>query len=212
MVNDWVADADPQVRCLAVANHVLYAGGWFTDVGGEARSGLAAIDTETGAVLAWDPRPTTSVGIGRGPGYVYSLHVGGDVLYVGGGFDYLGLEERSGLAAVSLARGPDLGPFPDRPFSGGRPERSESRSNVDPRTVWTHRSRAGHALDLRPCRALHRDADARRGSVGRVSCGRGRGVGLAIRRVLLPPRRRRRRGGQEDGCCEVKCSEQEPVE
>lgn len=112
MVNDWVADADPQVRCLAVANHVLYAGGWFTDVGGEARSGLAAIDTETGAVLAWDPRPTTSVGIGRGPGYVYSLHVGGDVLYVGGGFDYLGLEERSGLAAVSLARGPDLGPFP----------------------------------------------------------------------------------------------------
>jgi hypothetical protein len=111
-VTDWVADADPQVRCLAVANHVLYAGGWFTEVGGEARSGLAAIDTETGAVLAWDPRPTVSAGIGRAPGYIYSLHVSGDVLYVGGAFDYLGLEERSGLAAISLARGPDPGPFP----------------------------------------------------------------------------------------------------
>lgn len=111
-VIDWVADADPQVRCLAVANHVLYAGGWFTEVGGMARSGLAAIDTETGAVLAWDPRATTSVGIGRGPGYIYSLHLCRDALYVGGGFDYLGLEERSGFAGISLARGPDPGPFP----------------------------------------------------------------------------------------------------
>jgi hypothetical protein len=112
MATDWVANADPLVRCLVVANHVLYAGGSFTEVGGEARSGLAAIDAETGAVLAWDPRPTISASIGRGPGYIYSLHVSGDVLYVGGGFDYLGLEERSGLAAISLARGLDPGPFP----------------------------------------------------------------------------------------------------
>ena len=111
-VTDWIADANPQVRCLAVANHVLYAGGWFTQIGGEARSGLAAIDAETGAVLAWDPRPTTSVGVGRGPGYIFSLHVSGDALYVGGGFDHLGPELWTGLAAVSLAPGPDSGPFP----------------------------------------------------------------------------------------------------
>jgi hypothetical protein len=111
-VTDWVADADPAVRCLTAANHVLYAGGWFTEVGGEPRSGLAAIDTETGAVLAWDPKPTFVSGVTRVPGIISSLHVSGDALYVGGGFEYLGLEERSGLAAMSLARGPDPGPFP----------------------------------------------------------------------------------------------------
>lgn len=103
-VTDWIADANPQVRCLAVAHHVLYAGGWFTQVAGEARSGLAAIDTQTGELLSWDPRPNLGV--------VTALHIGSEDLYVGGAFDYLGLEVRPRFAAVSLARGPDPGPFP----------------------------------------------------------------------------------------------------
>lgn len=101
---DWFADANPQVRRLAAANHVLYAGGWFTQVGGESRSGLAAIDTQSGALLAWNPRPNLGV--------VTALHVGSEDLYVGGAFDYLGPEVRPRFAAVSLARGPDPGPFP----------------------------------------------------------------------------------------------------
>lgn len=103
-VTDWIADANPQVRRFAAANHVLYAGGWFTQVGGEARSGLAAIDTQTGELLSWNPRPNLGV--------VTALHVGSEDLYVGGAFDYLGLEVRPRFAAVSLARGPDPGPIP----------------------------------------------------------------------------------------------------
>lgn len=113
-VADWAVDASFQVRALAVANHVLYVGGWFSHIGGETRNGLAAVDTRTGAVLAWDPHPKPIP-----DSAIWSLHVAGDELYMGGAFDYLGFDLRPGFAGLSLARGPDPGPGPptDRPLS-----------------------------------------------------------------------------------------------
>jgi hypothetical protein len=77
---------NPQiVRALAVANGVLYVGGQFTTIGGQARASLAALDPVTGAVESWNPA------LGLDPNFgsveVDVVAVTGGTVYVGGRFD-----------------------------------------------------------------------------------------------------------------------------
>jgi hypothetical protein len=86
---------------LAVRQTTLYACGLFGSLGGRPMSGygsVGAIDTETGLATAWDPRPNGGVG---------SLGLGGDEIYIGGGFTSIGPEwvRRNGLAALDLTTG-----------------------------------------------------------------------------------------------------------
>ncbi|MBU1670746.1 MAG: IPT/TIG domain-containing protein [Actinobacteria bacterium] len=59
----------------------MYVGGYFTLIGGETRSRIAAIDATTGIPTSWDPGGDASVD---------SLALSGEVLYAGGGFQYFG--------------------------------------------------------------------------------------------------------------------------
>jgi trimeric autotransporter adhesin len=84
----WNPDANDQVDAIAVSRTAVYIGGFFTQIGDStvtmtgdsARTYLAALDSATGAVKAWNPRAS---------GYVYSLAVSGSKLYAGGSFTTL---------------------------------------------------------------------------------------------------------------------------
>ncbi len=82
----------------------LYVGGTFTTIGGISRSGLAAVDTATGAVDAtWNPAPDTAAATDTTPARtVAALATAGDGrVFVGGSFTHLGATAVTGLAVVS---------------------------------------------------------------------------------------------------------------
>lgn len=92
-----VEGGDPGwVAALALVGDILYLGGDFTNVGGQARSNLAAIDVATGTVRLWNP---------GADGSVFALAVGGTTLYVGGQFSRTDGQARSALAAFDTSSG-----------------------------------------------------------------------------------------------------------
>lgn len=84
------------VKDIEVAGGVLYVGGSFTQIGGQARKGLAAVDLSTGAATNWNPSPS---------GAVFEIEIIGGRIYVGGAITAIGLSGRSGAAAFDLATG-----------------------------------------------------------------------------------------------------------
>jgi len=85
-----------EIYSMAVAGGVVYVGGKFTAVGGQARNHLAAIDAVTGAATDWNPNPD---------GEVDALLVAGGTVYAGGTFYHVGGATRYYLAAFDLASG-----------------------------------------------------------------------------------------------------------
>jgi hypothetical protein len=67
------------VRALALSGSTLYVGGAFDSIGGQPRSGIAAVDARTGAVSAWSPNPDRA-------GNANALAVSRRRLYAGGSF------------------------------------------------------------------------------------------------------------------------------
>ena len=102
------AAAGAAVRALAVAGDTVYAGGYFTAIGGQARGGLAALDATTGTATAWNPNPDYGVS---------ALAVSGDTVYVGGWFTAIGGQARNNLAALDASTGAATAwnPNPDFP-------------------------------------------------------------------------------------------------
>lgn len=97
---DWdphVIGRNATVSALAMDANNLYVGGSFTNISGETRMSIAALDLNTGAAKGWDPGATTS---SRGPGSVRALLLVGDVLYAGGEFANFGGQPRASIAAV----------------------------------------------------------------------------------------------------------------
>ncbi|MCX7001523.1 MAG: hypothetical protein NT106_14705, partial [Candidatus Sumerlaeota bacterium] len=45
----------PTVNALAVSGSTVYAGGYFTSIGGQTRNGIAALNAATGAATDWNP-------------------------------------------------------------------------------------------------------------------------------------------------------------
>src|SRR5205807_1342960 len=77
----------PTVYSLALSGGTLYAGGYFTAIGGQPRDGVAALSADpTGAASAtgWDPAPET--GDPGSSATVYALALSGSTVYVGGAF------------------------------------------------------------------------------------------------------------------------------
>src|SRR5262245_10048762 len=91
-----MTEVPPSVYALTVSSGVVYAGGNFTLMGGQARRGLAAVDVSTGQVTDWNPRPS---------GLVNALATTGTNVFVGGAFTSVGSEARSNLAAFDLSSG-----------------------------------------------------------------------------------------------------------
>jgi hypothetical protein len=98
-----IADYFGTVNALAVDDGRVYVGGDVAKIGGVRRPGLAAVDGSSGAVLRWNPQPSS-------PDYstVVSLAVTRSVVYIGGGFTKVGGQPRRDFAAVDASSGRPL--------------------------------------------------------------------------------------------------------
>ena len=95
---NWNPGANNQVNTISVSEDgtKLYIGGTFTQVRGKDRARVAAIDTATGALDAWNPNSN---------GNITALSVSGGQVYAGGEFTDLGSVPRTRLAAIDLTTG-----------------------------------------------------------------------------------------------------------
>jgi len=105
----------PQVTALALAGDTLYAAGNFTQIGGQARAGLAMLNATTGDALPWTAPYPGPEWEGFPPRLCTAIAVSGGTVYVGGWFETVGGESRPFAAAVSKATGALTGwnPKPD---------------------------------------------------------------------------------------------------
>jgi predicted small secreted protein len=79
-----------------VSGTTVYAGGYFTSIGGQNRNYIAALDATTGKATSWNPNA-------NGP--INSLAVSGTTVYVGGCFDSIGGKIRNNIAAFDATTG-----------------------------------------------------------------------------------------------------------
>lgn len=84
---------------FAVSSDTVYVIGSFTRIGGADRSAMAALSTDTGLALGWQPAAIDN------PGLVTSMVVHEGNLVLAGNFTTVGGLPRSGLAALSAATG-----------------------------------------------------------------------------------------------------------
>ncbi|MCY3021217.1 MAG: hypothetical protein NTW87_19560, partial [Planctomycetota bacterium] len=92
----WNPFADDLVQTLAVSGDTVYAGGWFKNIGGQARNYIAGLDTTTGNATPWNPSAND---------YVRALTVSGSMVYVGGTFTSIGGQARNRIAALDATTG-----------------------------------------------------------------------------------------------------------
>ena len=91
---------------LDPATGTLYVGGTFTAVNGQSVTGLAALDTTTGALKGTQ---RSLANTGGAPG-AYALHLVGRQLYVGGQFTNVGGVAKGQIAKVSVDAGNAVDP------------------------------------------------------------------------------------------------------
>jgi uncharacterized repeat protein (TIGR01451 family) len=90
------AGAHMYVHTLALHNNLLYAGGSFETVGGQARKNLVAVDTTTAIATSWNPSPDYEVS---------ALSIHKNTLYVGGRFYTINGTTGSALAGFDATTG-----------------------------------------------------------------------------------------------------------
>lgn len=84
------------IRAIIATPAAIYVGGDFGNIGGAARSHLAALDPVTGVALPWSPEANSMVA---------ALAMKGEAIYAAGFFDHVGGESRLGLAAIERGTG-----------------------------------------------------------------------------------------------------------
>lgn len=121
---DWDAGADSTVWSLIPDNAgSVYAGGWFFNMGGQARIGLAKLDaTNAAADATWNP----ATGFGAA---INAMALDGDALYVGGVFSELGGIPIASLGKLSTTGAGDADPAFNPGVNGG-PNGSEGLLNL----------------------------------------------------------------------------------
>ncbi|MEO5626243.1 MAG: hypothetical protein ABIQ70_09585 [Dokdonella sp.] len=95
--------ANVSTLALAADGSTIFAGGSFTEIGGQSRLNVARLSSQTGlAVPGWNASANSTVSS--------LLPVSGNKLFIGGQFDHVGDQERTGIAALS-AQGIPIAPL-----------------------------------------------------------------------------------------------------
>jgi hypothetical protein len=98
----WNPDASGSgnfnVRALAVSGSTVYAGGYFTSIGGQTRNRIAALDA-SGNATGWNP--TAGWNPDAYPDEVYALAVSSGKVYIGGAFTNVGPYVLSNVARLN---------------------------------------------------------------------------------------------------------------
>jgi len=93
---------DVAVSAILPLGGVVYVGGSYTTIGGQPRSGVAAIDATTGLATSWNPNPS---GYNPFSLSVRALVTAGDALFVGGCFTSIGGEPHGCLGLLDVVTG-----------------------------------------------------------------------------------------------------------
>jgi len=136
------------VRALLPVGDRVYLGGGFTQMGGLTRLGLAAVDTASGALTAWDPQ-VRNTSPGASAATVTSLELAGSRVVAGGTFEAVGAEARSDLVWLDATTGVPVPGAPEAPGEARTLARSGSRLFVGGRFSTLGASRRGDLLALR---------------------------------------------------------------
>jgi trimeric autotransporter adhesin len=99
---------------MALSGNTVFVGGSFTEIGGQPRLHLAALDGTTGQATDWNP------GIQSVNDSVRDMAIAGETVFVAGEFFSIGGQLRSHLAAVDAITGEilDWNPYPEAPITG----------------------------------------------------------------------------------------------
>lgn len=92
----WNPNANSFVHAIQVVGTTVYVGGEFSSIGGQSRNNLAALNSTTGAATSWIP-PTIDNDI-----YTLVVQPATNTIYIGGIFDAVGGQTRTGLAAINI--------------------------------------------------------------------------------------------------------------
>jgi hypothetical protein len=95
----WNPSASDSVLALTLGANTVYAGGFFTTIGGSNRNYAAAISRASATATAWNPK------LDGGYPAVYSIVLSSNVAFLGGGFATASGQPRAGLVAVDAATG-----------------------------------------------------------------------------------------------------------
>ncbi len=95
----------PQVHALALVGDTLYVAGNFTQIGGQPRASVAALNITTGDALAWTPDSIGPRYEGFPPRLCTALAVRAGTVYVGGLFETFGGQSHPFIAALSATTG-----------------------------------------------------------------------------------------------------------
>jgi hypothetical protein len=90
------------VLSLYLDGSTLYAGGWFSQIGGQARQYLASVNTTNGNATSWNPFPNSIVN---------SITKSGTTVYVGGSFTVIAGKSQSYLAMLDANTGALISPL-----------------------------------------------------------------------------------------------------
>ncbi|MCS7086892.1 MAG: hypothetical protein RMM53_13540, partial [Bacteroidia bacterium] len=99
LVQTWIPNPDGPVYAVEVDenNDLVYAGGNFSNIGGQPRNNMAAllayVGFPSGAATAWNPGPDD---------FVSAIEIAGGVLYVGGNFDNISGSARGKAASFAI--------------------------------------------------------------------------------------------------------------
>jgi hypothetical protein len=100
------ASSGSLVSTLAVSGADIYAGGSFTQIGGQARKDLAALDATTAEATSWNPNPNVAANpIGGFLTEVNVVAAAGSQVLAGGSFSSVGGVTRKDLAAIDATTG-----------------------------------------------------------------------------------------------------------
>ena len=94
-------NADNRVYNLKLIGSTLYCAGMFANIGGAARSKIAAIDATTGIATSWNPGGAA----GTNGTIIWGLDSDGTSIYVGGDFTSINGTTRNEIAAINIASG-----------------------------------------------------------------------------------------------------------
>ncbi len=96
VLTSWNPNADSTVFAIVVSGTTVYAGGYFTFIGGQARNYIAALNTASGGATSWNPNAGA---------YVYALAISGTTVFAGGQFTQIAGQARNYIAALNTASG-----------------------------------------------------------------------------------------------------------
>jgi len=93
-ISSWDPNANNVVYSMVRYQNKIYAGGLFTNIGGQNRTHFAELDTASSSASLWNPAPNN---------IVHSLFITNDTLLIGGYFSLIEGQQRYRLAEYDLS-------------------------------------------------------------------------------------------------------------